>query len=119
MVCITDSDPLKHKDNGTGSVSYTHLDVYKRQTLASCCDDVLLLKAGPEIGVAATKTFTGQIAVLYLLAIYIAKVRGTLTPRMEKELIDELIRLPYKIEATLEREHVVEELASNLSLIHI
>ncbi len=87
----------------------------QESTLASCCDDVLLLKAGPEIGVAATKTFTGQIAVLYLLAIYIAKVRGTLTPRMEKELIDELIRLPYKIEATLEREHVVEELASNFS----
>ncbi len=84
-------------------------------TLARCCDDVLLLKAGPEIGVAATKTFMGQITALYLLAMYIAKVRGTFPIERESELIDELLQIPYKIETVLEREHLIEELASKFA----
>jgi glucosamine--fructose-6-phosphate aminotransferase (isomerizing) len=54
----------------------------------------------------------GQITALYLLAIYIGRLRGTLSVEQERELIDELIQLPYKIETALDREPAVEELAS-------
>jgi glucosamine--fructose-6-phosphate aminotransferase (isomerizing) len=80
-------------------------------TLAREVHDVLLLKAGPEIGVAATKTFMGQIAALYLLALYLGRMRETLTAAEENRLLDEILRLPYKVEVTLEREESIRELA--------
>ncbi|WP_286954532.1 SIS domain-containing protein, partial [Aminobacterium sp. UBA5277] len=80
-------------------------------SLAREVDDVLLLKAGPEIGVAATKTFTGQLAVLYVLAIYIAKLRGTLSSVEEKRLVDGLQKLPYQIEGILERQEELRRIA--------
>ncbi len=80
-------------------------------TLAREVHDVLLLKAGPEIGVAATKTFMGQIAALYLLAIYLGGLRETLSAAEENRLLEEILRLPYKVEVTLEREASVRELA--------
>ena len=44
-------------------------------------DTVLYTRAGIEIGVAATKTFTSQVAAMYLLGLWLAQVRGTLAPR--------------------------------------
>ena len=44
-------------------------------------DGVLYTRAGLEIGVAATKTFVGQVAAMYLLALRLAELRGTLEPR--------------------------------------
>jgi len=99
----------KAREMGAYCLAVTNV---RGSTLARDCDDVLLLKAGPEIGVAATKTFMGQITALYLLAIYIGRLRGTLSVEQERELIDELIQLPYKIETALDREPAVEELAS-------
>jgi glutamine---fructose-6-phosphate transaminase (isomerizing) len=64
-------------------------------------DAVLLTKAGPEIGVAATKTFVAQVAALYLLALGLAQARGV-TP--EAELLGlgrDLRRAPEKVEETL------------------
>ncbi len=64
-------------------------------------DTVLFTRAGLEIGVAATKTFTAQVAAMYLLGLWIAQLRGALPgPRIE-ELIAELKRLPSKIQETL------------------
>lgn len=80
-------------------------------TLAREVHDVLLLKAGPEIGVAATKTFMGQMAVLYLLALYMGQLRQSLPTAEEKRLVEELLQIPYKVELTLEREEVVRNLA--------
>ena len=99
----------KAREMGAYCLAVTNV---RGSTLARDCDDVLLLKAGPEIGVAATKTFMGQITALYLLAIYIGRLRGTLSVEQERELIDELIQLPYKVETALDREPAVEELAS-------
>src|SRR6201992_3081321 len=65
-------------------------------------DAVLYTRAGLEIGVAATKTFLTQVAVMYLLGLRIAELRGTLpVPRIE-ELVAELKALPIKIDETLE-----------------
>lgn len=67
--------------------------------------------AGPEIGVASTKAFTGQLTALMLTALYLAQVRGKLTPASAKSLMQELTRIPHKIETILQRDSALEELA--------
>ena len=60
-------------------------------------DGVLYTRAGLEIGVAATKTFTTQVTALYLLALRLAELRGTLEQPELKAAISELKRLPHRI----------------------
>jgi glucosamine--fructose-6-phosphate aminotransferase (isomerizing) len=60
-------------------------------------DGVLFTRAGLEIGVAATKTFVCQVAVIYLLGLRLAELRGTLPPRRIAELVSEIKRLPHCI----------------------
>jgi glutamine---fructose-6-phosphate transaminase (isomerizing) len=67
--------------------------------------------AGPEIGVASTKAFTGQLTALMLMALYLAQIRGKLTPALAQTLMQELTRIPHKIESILQRDSDVEELA--------
>ncbi len=67
--------------------------------------------AGPEIGVASTKAFTGQLTALYLFALYLGEVRGVLAPERAKELVAELTRIPGKIEQLLTHDDACEELA--------
>jgi glucosamine--fructose-6-phosphate aminotransferase (isomerizing) len=67
--------------------------------------------AGPEIGVASTKAFTGQLTALYLFAMHLAQVRGTLTPEQSRSAVQELTRLPGKLEQLLTREDECEDLA--------
>ena len=65
-------------------------------------DGVLFTRAGLEIGVAATKTFVSQVAAMYLLALRLAELRGTLPPARLTELIGGLKHLPHHIAALLE-----------------
>ena len=67
--------------------------------------------AGPEIGVASTKAFTGQLTALVLTALYLAQVRGKLTPALAQTMMQELTRIPHKIETILQHDPDVEELA--------
>ncbi len=67
--------------------------------------------AGPEIGVASTKAFTSQLTALYVLALHLASVRGTLTAEQERCYMQELTRLPGKLERVLEKDEVYEDLA--------
>jgi glucosamine--fructose-6-phosphate aminotransferase (isomerizing) len=69
-------------------------------------DGVLFTRAGLEIGVAATKTFVSQVAVMYLLGLKLAQVRGTMSPERAAELAQEVKRLPHLISELLE--HVDE-----------
>jgi glucosamine--fructose-6-phosphate aminotransferase (isomerizing) len=64
-------------------------------------DGVIFTRAGLEIGVAATKTFVAQVAVMYLLALKLAQVRGTLEPEVRGRLCDELRELPSAIDELL------------------
>jgi glucosamine--fructose-6-phosphate aminotransferase (isomerizing) len=74
-------------------------------------DSVLYTRAGLEMGVAASKTFTAQIALIYLVALKLAQVRETL-PRGEIEFIlDFVYKLPSKIQAFLDGSHPIEEIA--------
>ena len=64
-------------------------------------DGVLFTRAGLEIGVAATKTFVCQVAAMYLLALRLAEVRGTLSAERRAELVSGLKRLPHCIDEML------------------
>ena len=67
--------------------------------------------AGPEIGVASTKAFTAQITVLTLMALRIAKKRGTISVSRYYELINELDQIPAKVEKVLKKNDEVKKLA--------
>jgi glucosamine--fructose-6-phosphate aminotransferase (isomerizing) len=64
-------------------------------------DGVLFTRAGLEIGVAATKTFLCQVAVMYLIALRLAELRGTLEREDRARIIAELKRVPHEIDALL------------------
>jgi glucosamine--fructose-6-phosphate aminotransferase (isomerizing) len=74
-------------------------------------DHVLYTRAGIEIGVAATKTFTAQVTLLYLLALRLAEARGTMPHEEIAGLLAELQGLPQKMAAFLAADHPIEEIA--------
>ncbi|HEX2044324.1 MAG TPA: glutamine--fructose-6-phosphate transaminase (isomerizing) [Gaiellaceae bacterium] len=74
-------------------------------------DRVLYTRAGMEMGVAATKTFTAQVALLYLLALRLAEVRRTLPEAEIAALLAEVEALPGKMAAYLDGGHPIDEIA--------
>jgi glucosamine--fructose-6-phosphate aminotransferase (isomerizing) len=67
--------------------------------------------AGPEIGVASTKAFTGQLTALYVFAMYLAQVRGVMTAEQARAAMLELTRIPGKLETVLMQDAACDELA--------
>jgi len=80
-------------------------------------DLVLMTRAGPEIGVASTKAFTTQLAVLAMLTIVLARHQGTLHGR-EQELVAQLLALPGLVEQTLTLDGSIAELAEEFADKH-
>ncbi|MDH4113376.1 MAG: glutamine--fructose-6-phosphate transaminase (isomerizing) [Actinomycetota bacterium] len=80
-------------------------------SLAREADGVLYTHAGPEIGVAATKTFATQMVSQYLVALYLAQVRGTKFPEEIAEVLTELDQLPAKVERAIALDDQVRALA--------
>lgn len=80
--------------------------------LAREADAVLYTRAGPEIGVAATKTFTTQLVVLQLLGLYLAQVRGTLDPGSVTVMVEELGKLPAAVDKALGLDPQVQSIAA-------
>ena len=76
-------------------------------------DAVFYTHSGPEIGVASTKAFTTQIAGLYLFAICLGRIRGTISPDMSKEFLRELLMLPGKVEKTLAMDERIKVIAKD------
>jgi glucosamine--fructose-6-phosphate aminotransferase (isomerizing) len=74
-------------------------------------DHVLYTRAGMEMAVAATKTFTAQVVALYLLALKLAQVRKTLPPDEFAYILDAVKALPDRIAEFLEGSHPIEEIA--------
>jgi len=74
-------------------------------------DAVFYTHSGPEIGVASTKAFLTQVMSLYLLAIALGQTRETVSRERSKELLQELIELPGKIERTLTAEDKIKAIA--------
>jgi glucosamine--fructose-6-phosphate aminotransferase (isomerizing) len=67
--------------------------------------------AGPEIGVASTKAFTAQLTALYLFALYLAEIRGAISNESARAAVQELTRIPGKLEHLLTRDEETEALA--------
>jgi glucosamine--fructose-6-phosphate aminotransferase (isomerizing) len=74
-------------------------------------DAVLYTRAGLEISVAATKTFTAQVALLSLIALKLAQIRRTLPAEEIEYILEELFDLPEKMERFLDADHPIEEIA--------
>jgi glucosamine--fructose-6-phosphate aminotransferase (isomerizing) len=74
----------------------------------------LMTHAGPEIGVASTKAFTGQLTALFVLAVYLGQVRGVLSDEESMRLTQEALKLPSKMERILSEEDIYEELTKRL-----
>jgi len=98
---------LAHK-KGSRSIAITNV---VNSTVANEADGVLYTHAGPEISIASTKAFTAQMAVLFLLATYLAQVREQLSRDSSRRWIEELTALPEKTEATLRCAGTCRELA--------
>jgi glucosamine--fructose-6-phosphate aminotransferase (isomerizing) len=73
---------------------------------------VILTHAGPEIGVAATKTFTAQMAAVYLLAMHLGRLRGALRNSRYERIVKDLKELPQKMSEVLENTEPVVEAAA-------
>ena len=80
-------------------------------TITRETDGSLVTKAGPEIGVAATKTFLTQLIALYLIGLRLAKVKGTLAGEDYKTIIEEIMKLPQNIEKSLNKKEEIKKMA--------
>jgi glutamine---fructose-6-phosphate transaminase (isomerizing) len=74
-------------------------------------DSVLYTRCGLEISVAATKTFTAQVALLSLIALKLAQIRRTIPANEIEFILEELYDLPEKMEQFLDGDHPIEEIA--------
>jgi glucosamine--fructose-6-phosphate aminotransferase (isomerizing) len=118
MVVITQSgetaDTLaaQREARGLGAKTLTICNVVG-STSAREADAVFYTHSGPEIGVASTKAFLTQVMSLYLLAVALGQLRGTLSAEASKKLLDELLLMPGKIEKTLATEEAVKGIAKD------
>lgn len=69
------------------------------------------MQAGPEIGVASTKAFTTPLMDLYMLAVYLADLRGTLEPAQRIDMVRDLLKVPGLVEKTLNSEPAIAAIA--------
>jgi len=74
----------------------------------------LITHAGPEIGVASTKAFTGQLTALFLVGLYLAQVREAVSAETSLKLVDRLLHIPVQLEEILRRDAIYEDLAKLL-----
>ncbi|MBP0579925.1 glutamine--fructose-6-phosphate transaminase (isomerizing) [Labrys sp. LIt4] len=100
------------QENGQHTLAVVNVPT---STMSREADAMVRTLAGPEIGVASTKAFTCQLAVLACLAIGAGKARGTLTPEAEKELVRALIEAPRLMAEALRLDHEIEACARDLS----
>jgi glucosamine--fructose-6-phosphate aminotransferase (isomerizing) len=96
------------RDLGARTVAITNL---MGSQITREAGSVLYTRCGLEIGVAASKTFTAQVALLALIGLKLAQVRRTLPPDEIEFILDQLYELPAKLEAFLDGGHPVEEIA--------
>ncbi len=79
------------------------------------CDSLFHTKAGPEICVASTKAYITQVIGLYVMGVYLARARGTITAEQEKQFVREIRKFPEMAEKALETEAQIKEIAKDLA----
>src|SRR5215216_1736021 len=97
------------RDRGARTVAITNM---MGSQITREVDSVLYTRTGLEIGVAASKTFTSQVALLSLIALKLAQIRRTLPAQEIEFILEELFDLPEKMERFLDADHPIEEIAA-------
>lgn len=87
-------------------------------SIARCTHAGSYIHVGPEIGVASTKAFTGQVTVLTMLALCIAKERKTITSEELEKALKELLQIPDKIREVLEQNDNIASLSRTFTYAH-
>ena len=87
-------------------------------SIARESDTGTYIHVGPEIGVASTKAFTGQVTVLTMIALALGMAKGTVSVDEYRETIAELLRIPSKIERILEQNDKIHSLAMTFTFAH-
>lgn len=75
-------------------------------------DGCISMQVGPEIGVASTKAFTAPILDLYMIAVFLADLRGVINEQRRLDLVKDLLSVPSLVEKALETEKAIKEIAS-------
>ena len=113
--------------SGETADTYAALDLCKKNNVKTCSvinvvessiarlsDYVLPIHAGPEIGVASTKAFLGQMLVLYLLSLKISQIRNDITEKDYKKKVNNLKNLPKLISESLKEEEKIQLIAKDI-----
>jgi glucosamine--fructose-6-phosphate aminotransferase (isomerizing) len=80
-------------------------------------DGCVPMQVGPEIGVASTKAFTAPILDLYMIAVYLADLRGSLSVEFRSKLVHDLLTVPSLVGRCLEKENEIIPLAKKFSIM--
>ncbi|HOT53019.1 MAG TPA: glutamine--fructose-6-phosphate transaminase (isomerizing), partial [Anaerolineaceae bacterium] len=107
------ADTLAAMEEGRrkGATLWSIVNAIGSQAIRSA-DGSIAMQVGPEIGVASTKAFTAPIVDLYMLAVYLADLRGSITAEKRIDLIRDLLKVPTLASKTLEHEGEVERAAA-------
>jgi glutamine---fructose-6-phosphate transaminase (isomerizing) len=108
-----DTLAVQHEINKKGGKTIAICNVIG-STVTREANSTLMTHTGPEVGVASTKAFTSQLAVLFLLAMRLAQVRGRLDERYSQNLVHEFLAIPGKLETILTQDTQYEELARRI-----
>jgi glucosamine--fructose-6-phosphate aminotransferase (isomerizing) len=84
-------------------------------TVTELVDGTIYTRCGPEIGVAATKTFTAQLVAVILLAIRLGRARAHLTPDQARKMLIELTKLPGLVQRVLEKREEIRKIAEHFA----
>ncbi len=87
----------------------------RNSTLTRDADACVFLRAGPEISVCSTKAFTSQLTVLSLLTLWLARTRGTMTPKEGTSFLQELQKIPDQVDFLLRNTETIQSLANKYS----
>ena len=87
-------------------------------SIARATDTGSYIHVGPEVGVASTKAFTGQVAVLLLLALNLAEVKGTMKPEAYHSAVKALLEIPDKMREVLKSDKGIAELSRTFTYAH-
>lgn len=103
---------LEASRRGAKTLGITNVE---RSKITRESDFVIHTCAGPEIGVASTKAFTTQLVVMYLLSIFLGRVRKKISERAGRYLIKEALAVPQLVEKTLKIEGEIQDVAKGFN----
>ncbi len=99
------------KNKGARILSITNV---LGSSVARESDDVFYTWAGPEIAVASTKAYTTQLVALYMVALHMANIKGSITEDYYFEIIEKMKELPEKVEEILEKSNEIKNIAEKI-----